>query len=29
MILVAIQKEILQLVEEKDVDTATSKGSTL
>ena len=29
MILGAIQKEILQLVEEKDVDTVTSKGRTL
>ena len=29
MILEAIQKEILQLVEGNDVDTATSKGSTL
>lgn len=29
MILEAIQKEIPQLVEEKEVDTATSKGSTL
>ena len=29
MILKAIQKEIHQLVEEKDTDNATSKGSTL